>query len=95
MNEITDDDIKKVANLSRLEVKDEEMDKYKDRLSTIITWIEQLNELDTENIEPMMCMKGDAHLREDFVDDGNKVEEVLSNAPDKKFNFYAVPKFVN
>jgi aspartyl-tRNA(Asn)/glutamyl-tRNA(Gln) amidotransferase subunit C len=64
-------------------------------LSNIIGWVEQLSEIDTDGIEPMTSV-ADMELfrREDVVSDGGIVERVLANAPDRKENFYTVPKVV-
>ena len=65
------------------------------KLARILGWIEQLNELDVEGIEPLTGAAQMAlRLRADEVTDGGIAEQVLSNAPDRAGPFYAVPKVV-
>jgi aspartyl-tRNA(Asn)/glutamyl-tRNA(Gln) amidotransferase subunit C len=87
--------VKKVANLARLRVPDERLAPLAGELSGILAWIEQLNEVDTEGVEPMTSAV-DAKLprRADAVSDGGDPERVLSNAPKRERNFFVVPKVV-
>jgi aspartyl-tRNA(Asn)/glutamyl-tRNA(Gln) amidotransferase subunit C len=87
--------VKKVANLARLRVPDERLAPLAGELSGILAWIEQLNEVDTEGVEPMTSAV-DAKLpkRADAVSDGGDPERVLSNAPKRQRNFFVVPKVV-
>ena len=64
-------------------------------LNGILGWIEQLNEVDVEGVEPLTGGAQMAlQLREDVVTDGGIVEQVLANAPDRAGDFFAVPKVV-
>ena len=66
-----------------------------DELSGILAWIEQLNEVDTEGVEPMTsAVAAKLPWREDVVNDGGDPERVLSNAPRRDRNFFVVPKVV-
>jgi aspartyl-tRNA(Asn)/glutamyl-tRNA(Gln) amidotransferase subunit C len=89
------DTVKNIAFLARIKVPDEDLELLAGELSNIIGWVEQLSEIDTDGIEPMTSV-ADMELfrREDVVSDGGIVERVLANAPDRKENFYTVPKVV-
>ena len=64
-------------------------------LSSIIAWIEQLNEVDIEGVEPMAsAVAAKLPMREDVVSDGGHPERVLSNAPKSADGFFIVPKVV-
>ncbi len=87
--------VKKVASLAKLRVEEERLGPLAGELSGILAWIEQLNEVDTEGVEPMTSAV-DAKLprRADAVTDGGDPERVLSNAPKRDRNFFVVPKVV-
>jgi aspartyl-tRNA(Asn)/glutamyl-tRNA(Gln) amidotransferase subunit C len=89
------DTVRRIARLARIRVPEDELPTLADELSRIMDWIEQLNAVDTSNIEPMTSV-ADIRLpqREDRVSDGNAREKVLANAPDRQGNFFAVPKVV-
>ena len=95
MSRITIDEVKHVANLARLAITEEEADKFAKQLDAIITFAEQLNELDTDNIEPtshVLDMKN--IFREDEAKPGLPVEEVLKNAPDHEDGQIRVPAII-
>lgn len=95
MSRITIDEVKHVANLARLAITEEEADKFAKQLDAIITFAEQLNELDTDNIEPtshVLDMKN--IFREDEAKPGLPVEEVLKNAPDHEDGQIKVPAII-
>ncbi len=92
MTRISKEEVKHVANLARLAITDDETEKLQKQLDSIITFAEQLNELDTENIEPtthVLHMKN--VLREDKASKGLPREEVLKNAPDQQDGQIRVP----
>ncbi|CAI3932809.1 MULTISPECIES: Asp-tRNA(Asn)/Glu-tRNA(Gln) amidotransferase subunit GatC [Commensalibacter] len=87
--------VQRVAKLSSLAVKEEELTIYATDLGGIINWMEQLNEVDVSNVQPMVGTEiAQLRLREDVVTDGDCKEDVLSNAPERIADFYAVPKVV-
>ncbi|MGM9986235.1 MAG: Asp-tRNA(Asn)/Glu-tRNA(Gln) amidotransferase subunit GatC [Bacillaceae bacterium] len=95
MSRITKEDVKHVANLARLAVTEEEVEKFTKQLDDIITFAEQLNELNTEGVKPtshVLEMKN--ILREDKAKQGLPVEEVLKNAPDSQDGFIRVPAII-
>ena len=87
--------VRNIAKLARVKVPEDEVTTLAEELSRIIGWIEQLNEVDTENVKPMTSVTEMAMpRREDEVTDGNYPDRVLANAPDPEGRFYAVPKVV-
>lgn len=92
---VTKDDVRKVARLSRIAVPDEKLDSLAQELNGIMGWIEQLNEVDVEGVEPLTSIvETSLPMRTDEVTDGNRREEVLANAPKSDEGFYVVPRSV-
>ncbi|MCA0173685.1 Asp-tRNA(Asn)/Glu-tRNA(Gln) amidotransferase subunit GatC [Bacillus sp. RAR_GA_16] len=92
MSRITKEEVKHVANLARLEMDEAEVEKFTTQLDDIISMAEQLNELDTENVEPtthVLDLKN--VLREDKVQPWLSREEALKNAPDQENGQVKVP----
>jgi len=86
---------RKVAHLARIEVAPEALPPLADALSHILAFMEQLNEVDIEGVEPMTSVTPMAlKQRKDVVTDGGYQEQILSNAPDSREGFFAVPKVV-
>jgi aspartyl-tRNA(Asn)/glutamyl-tRNA(Gln) amidotransferase subunit C len=95
MAEITKEQVKHVANLARLEISDEEASMFTEHLSSIITFAEQLNEIDTDGIEPtthVLDLKN--VMRKDEPRQWITREEALKNAPDHKDGQYRVPSIL-
>ena len=87
--------VRRIAKLSRLHLDEADVPRLQAELGGILTWIEQLNEVDVTGVEPLTGAATMAlRLREDLVTDGGMAEAVLSNAPDRTGQFYAVPKVV-
>ncbi len=87
--------IRRVAKLARIRVDDTEVAQLQTELNGILGWIEQLNEVNVDGIEPLTGAAQMAlRLRPDVVTDGGLTEQVLANAPDRAGMFYAVPKVV-
>ena len=87
--------VEKVARLAQLTVADEDKGRLASELGNIIGFVEQLGEVDTSGVEPITnVLEADAPLREDLVTGGDEPERVLSNAPDRVQDFFAVPKVV-
>jgi len=85
----------RVAHLARIRVADEALPALAEEFNAILGFIEQLNEVDVEGIEPMTSVTP-ARLkrREDVVTDGHQQAKILANAPDAREGFFAVPKVV-
>jgi aspartyl-tRNA(Asn)/glutamyl-tRNA(Gln) amidotransferase subunit C len=87
--------VARIATLARIKVPESELDRLAGELSHILTWIEQLNEVDTEGVEPMASVAAmTLPMREDVVTDGGAVDKILANAPHKAHGFFLVPKVV-
>ena len=89
------DTVKKIARLARLDVPEERQEQIAGELQAILSWIEELSEVDTANIEPLASVTGHSlPLRVDKVTDGNKVDDILANAPEQASGFFVLPKVV-
>ncbi len=87
--------VRRISGLARIRVEDSEIPAMQSELGRILGWIEQLNEVDVEGVEPLTGAAQMAlRLREDVVTDGFYPEKVLANAPDRAGDFFAVPKVV-
>ena len=87
--------VRKVARLARLAVPEQALQPMAGELTAIMAWIEQLNEVDTDGVEPMTsCVAIDLPMRADVVTDGEKRDVVLANAPKSDQGFFVVPKVV-
>ncbi|MCV2871290.1 Asp-tRNA(Asn)/Glu-tRNA(Gln) amidotransferase subunit GatC [Defluviimonas sp. WL0050] len=92
---IDTDTARKVAHLARIAVKEDDLPALAGELSAVLAFMEQLNEVDVEGVEPMTSVTPmRLKRREDVVTDGNMVDKILSNAPDAREGFFAVPKVV-
>ncbi len=90
---ISTDDVKHVAKLARLELTEEEIDKYSKQLGEILKYVEQMNEVDTTNVEPMPHpIQIYNVMREDEVKYEQTKEEMMANAPFEENGFFRVPK---
>ena len=87
--------IKHISKLSRISVDDEKAKKLAGDMNTIFDFIEKLNELDTDKIEPLTSVaETTLKLRADEVKSGNIREQVLKNSPDENEDFFVVPRVV-
>ena len=92
---LNEDDVRKIAFLARIRVDEARLAPLAGELNNIVGWVEQLSEVDTDGVEPMTSAVDIATpLRKDEVNDGDKVEDILANAPDREGSFFAVPKVV-
>lgn len=84
-----------VAKLARIKVEQEDLPELAAAFNTIIGFVEQLNEVDVEGVEPMTSVTPmRLKRRKDEVTDGNIHDKILANAPDAREGFFAVPKVV-
>ena len=89
------DAVRKIAHLARLRVPDDQLPALAGEISQILTWVEQLNGVDTADVPPMTGMATQKlRRRVDQVTDGQIPDQVVANAPDTTGGFYAVPKVV-
>jgi aspartyl-tRNA(Asn)/glutamyl-tRNA(Gln) amidotransferase subunit C len=87
--------VRRIASLARIRVEEDEIPRLQTELNSILGWIEQLNAVNVEGVEPLtgathMALK----MREDVVTDGGYPDQILANAPDRAGAFFAVPKVV-
>ena len=85
-----------IATLARIKVPEADQERLAADLSTIVTWIEQLAEVDTQGVEPMASVaEMTLFMREDKVTDGNRRDDILANATSPaRGAFFTVPKVV-
>ncbi len=87
--------VRKVAKLARLELTDAEVEEFAGQLSAIIDYVERMNELDTEGIEPLAhCLPIANVFRDDTVKESLGTEKTLANAPQRDESFFKVPKIL-
>lgn len=93
---VTIEDVEKVAALAKLHLDEEEKKKYREQLEQILTYVQKLNELDTEQVEPTYYVQyaGDA-MRDDRVTSSLPREKALQNAPLQAHGFVRVPKVIS
>jgi aspartyl-tRNA(Asn)/glutamyl-tRNA(Gln) amidotransferase subunit C len=92
---ITENEVQHIVKLSRLILTPEELSTYRGQLSSIIEYIEQLNTLETANVEPTSHVLPITNvMRDDVLAPCLSSDEALKNAPDPVDNFYRVPKII-
>lgn len=95
MSRISKEEVEHAANLARLALTDEDIQKFTQQLDAIITYAEQLNELDTEHVEPTShVLNMNNVMREDIPTKGLPQEEVLKNAPEYEDGQIKVPSII-
>jgi aspartyl-tRNA(Asn)/glutamyl-tRNA(Gln) amidotransferase subunit C len=86
----------KIAHLSRLEFDEKDAAKMMSDMTNIVNWVEKLNEVDTEGVEPLTTMSHEINmLREDEVKEHLPHEDALKNAPKKDADYFRVPKVID
>lgn len=92
---VSADQVRHIANLARIAMSDEEIERLVPEINAIIGWVEQLGEVDTDGVEPLATViEQKLRLRDDEVTDGNRREDILANAPAAEHGFFAVPKVI-
>ncbi|TFG46043.1 MAG: Asp-tRNA(Asn)/Glu-tRNA(Gln) amidotransferase subunit GatC [Candidatus Brocadiia bacterium] len=92
-DKIDEAQVRKSAKLSRLELTDDEVGEFAGQLNAIIGYVEKMNELNTEDVQPLAhCLAITNCLRDDVVKESLSVEKVLTNAPEHDEEFFLVPK---
>jgi aspartyl-tRNA(Asn)/glutamyl-tRNA(Gln) amidotransferase subunit C len=87
--------VRRIASLARIRVEPTEIAALQTELNGILGWIEQLDEVDVEGVEPLTgAMHMALKMREDVVTDGGYARKILDNAPERIGDFFAVPKVV-
>ncbi len=89
------DTVKRIAQLARIAVSDEEAQGLQGELNTILGWVEQLGELDVDDVEPMTSVvQVEMKKRQDVVSDGQIAADIVANAPETEDHYFVVPKVV-
>jgi aspartyl-tRNA(Asn)/glutamyl-tRNA(Gln) amidotransferase subunit C len=92
---VTIKDVEHIAELARLKFNEKELDNFTLQLNEILSYVEKLNELDTENVEPLSHPVENSNVfRNDEIKPSVQTEEALKNAPDKNESFFKVPKVI-
>lgn len=92
---IDDETIENVCILAKLSLSDEDKEKAKEDMQKMLDYVEKLDELDTDGVEPLSHIFGDQNVfREDVVTNGDNKEAMLANAPKAKEGQYQVPKTI-
>ena len=95
MTKISSSDVRKVAQLARLELPDDQIEKYTEEIAEILSYIDQLQEIDTKNIPPTTrAVEVVNAMREDLVDVNCSREDILNQAPHREGDFFRVPKIL-
>jgi len=93
---ITRELLDKIAHLARLELSEKDAEKMMHDMTAIVDWMEKLNEVNTDGIEPLTSMSHEVNvLREDEVKNQLDHESVLKNAPQKDLDYFHVPKVLD
>ena len=84
-----------IAKLARIAMSDEEIERLAPELNNILGWVEQLEEVNTDGVEPLATVIDQKmRLRDDVVTEGDIRDEILANAPEAQHGFFAVPKVI-
>ena len=95
MTTISSSDVRKVAQLARLELPDDQIEIYTEQLKDILSYVDQLQEIDTKNVPPTSrAVEVVNAMREDLVDVNCSREDILSQAPHREGSFFRVPKIL-
>jgi len=92
---INKETVKKISKLARISVSDLQASMLEKNLNSILSFVNQLNELNTEKIQPISSVSSQKLImRDDVVKVSNQKEDILKNAPEKNSSYYIVPKVV-
>lgn len=90
---LTEEQVRKTAKLARLNLNDDEIVAMTRQLGSILGYVDQLDELDTSEVEPLAhCLPIQNALREDEIRESLSNDEALANAPQRDGDFFAIPK---
>jgi len=93
---VSKDDVKKIAELARLEFNEKEIENYTSEMNQILEYVDKLNELDTENVKSLSHPIENSNVfRDDILKESTRREEALKNAPDASTEHFKVPKVIN
>ena len=92
---VSKEDVEKIAKLAKLKFSDEELENFTPQMNEILNYMDKLNELDTENVEPLSHPVEQINVfRDDKLKQSIPTEDALKNAPSKDEQFFKVPKVI-
>tara|TARA_Y100001968_G_C18949164_1_gene522364 strand:- start:300 stop:587 length:288 start_codon:yes stop_codon:yes gene_type:complete len=95
MTKISSSDIRKVAHLARLELPEDQIETYTSQLEKILSYVDQLQAIDTKNIHPTTrAVEVVNAMRDDLVEVNSSREDILNQAPQREGDFFRVPKIL-
>lgn len=93
--QVDDKAVRRIARLARIKITDDEAKGLESELTGILTWVEQLSEIDTSGIEPMTrVVAQELTQRQDVVTDGGIADDIVKNAPMVEDHYFVVPKVI-
>ena len=93
--QVDENTVRRIARLARISITDQEAKSLESELTGILTWVEQLGEVDTNDVEPMTRVVAQKlNMRDDKVTDGGIADDVVKNAPVVDDHYFVVPKVV-
>ncbi len=95
MTKISSSDVRKVAQLARLELPEDQIETYTEQIKEILSYVDQLQEIDTENIPPTTrAVEVVNAMRDDLIEVNCSREDLLNQAPQREGDFFRVPKIL-
>ena len=92
---LDEDTVARIARLANIEIPEAQRAPMAEELSRILTWIEQLNEVDIDGVAPMTrVVDVTLPMRDDTVTDGGIADDITANAPESERGFFLVPKVI-
>jgi len=89
------DTVRRIAKLSRLAMDDAQAADMEKELNALLSWVEQLSEVNVEGVPPMASVvEQRLKMRDDVVTDGGHADDLMKNAPQAENHFFVVPKVV-
>ena len=87
--------VKRIAHLARLRISGQEVKSFQRELNGILAFVEELNAIPTDNVEPLTHTgKAQLRMRTDVVTDGGRPGDIIKNAPKSEDGFFLVPKVI-
>lgn len=92
---VTKNDVEHIAKLAKLEIKEYEINEFTSQLNQVLEYVDKLNELDTENVEPLSHpVEGENVFREDILKNSISTNDALKNSVSKTEEYFKVPKVI-
>ncbi len=93
---VTLENVKNIAELARLQITEDMLESYRGHMNEILEYVDKLNEIDTEGIEPTVAVQSsEKPLRSDELKSSLSIDEAMANAPSHARSFFRVPKVIN